>query len=244
MLDSNYFQSLSQELHSLKNRVRSFIRDRHWQTDGEWKESVLRAVLRRHLPKSVQVGRGFVLSGDGPSKQIDILIYDSTKPILFQDGDLVFITRDAVIGIIEVKSSLTSATFRESLRSLCGNAELVQRSAARERVYGLFAFEDRTGDIQNTLTTLKDVVGASPYRIVHFICLGDSTFIHYWDSEPCDQRQPCNKWHAYDLPERAAGYFLHNIIQQVCPQSVDENRALWFPIEGKEQSKVAEINVL
>ena len=79
MLDGNYFQSLSQELHSLKSRVWSFIRDRHWQTDGEWKESVVRAVLRRHLPKSGQIGRGFVITNDDPSNQIDILIYDSTR---------------------------------------------------------------------------------------------------------------------------------------------------------------------
>jgi len=56
MLTSNYFESLATELDALKNRVRNFIQDRHWQTDGEWKESVLRAFLRRNLPKSVQIG--------------------------------------------------------------------------------------------------------------------------------------------------------------------------------------------
>jgi len=89
MLDTSYFKSLTLELASLKNRVRNFINDRHWQTDGEWKESVLRSFLRRNLPSSVEIGRGFVISKDKTSQQIDILIYDADKPTLFRDGALM-----------------------------------------------------------------------------------------------------------------------------------------------------------
>jgi len=57
-----YFESLSTELSSLKDRVRYIIDDKHWLTDGEWKESVLRSILRRHLPSSVCVGSGFLVT--------------------------------------------------------------------------------------------------------------------------------------------------------------------------------------
>jgi hypothetical protein len=67
MDELEYFRSITLELQALKNRVRHFIRDKHWLTDGEWKESVLRAVLRRHLPQSIGVGTGFVITQDGPS---------------------------------------------------------------------------------------------------------------------------------------------------------------------------------
>jgi hypothetical protein len=63
-----YFESLSQELHAVKNRVRYLIGLSHLPTDGEWKESVFRSVLRRHLPASVEVGRGFVVGSDGNTR--------------------------------------------------------------------------------------------------------------------------------------------------------------------------------
>src|SRR2546427_2303201 len=95
----SYFESLGLELGSLKHRVRQLIADAHWQTDGEWKESVLRHVLRRHLPTSAVVGRGFVVTSKSASSQLDVLIHDGSKPVVFKDGDLVFVTPDAVLGI-------------------------------------------------------------------------------------------------------------------------------------------------
>jgi hypothetical protein len=198
MFDIQYFHSLSSELHSLKNRVRNFIQDRHWQTDGEWKESVLRTFLRRNLPKSVEIGRGFVLSSDNVSKQIDILLYDSTKPILFQDGDLVFVTPDAVLGIIEVKSSLNNSTLRESLQILSSNAHLVQSKSTGRRVYGLFSYEDKTTNIDVTLRTLQEVSEEQGSRVIHCICLGESSFIRFWNIDPISGNRVINKWHAYN----------------------------------------------
>ena len=243
MLDENYFKSLSLELKSLKNRVRNFIQNSHWLTDGEWKESVLRAFLRRQLPRSVEIGRGFVITDSAASKQIDILIYDSTKPILFRDGDLVFVTPDAVLGIIEVKTSIDNSKLRESLEKLCSNSELVGNKSSGRKVIGLFSYEDETTDITETLSILTHVVAGSGTRIVHCICLGDSKFIRFWNLDPITGNRLLNKWHAYDLPEKAPGYFLHNIIEEICPQSVNENQALWYPKEGKEDYKVGEVEL-
>lgn len=81
-----YYRSLSQELDALKGRVRYLIEDHHWLTDGEWKESVLRAVLRRHLPATVGVGRGFIVGPRGPSTQIDVLLYDASYPTVISSS--------------------------------------------------------------------------------------------------------------------------------------------------------------
>jgi hypothetical protein len=70
----NYFKNLTTELESLKNRVRYYIEDAQWQSDGEWKESVLRTILKRHLPKNIGVGRGFIVNVEQATTQIDILI--------------------------------------------------------------------------------------------------------------------------------------------------------------------------
>jgi hypothetical protein len=241
MLDSRYFRSLTSELNSLKNRVRSFIRDRHWQTDGEWKESVLRTILRRHLPKSVEIGRGFVITDEGPSKQKDILIYDSTKPLLFQDGDLVFVTPDAVLGIIEVKTSLDASSLKTAVQNLSTNIQLIQSKSTGRRVFGLFSYDDRTTDIEQTLKIIKDGVPGRSSRAIHCICLGKSKFIRFWHFDPVTGRSVINTWHGYNLKEKAPGYFIHNVIEEICPQSVEENKALWYPKEGKESFKVGEI---
>ena len=74
MDELDYFRSITLEFKALKDRVYHFIGDHHWLTVGQWRESVLRAVLRRHLPQDIGVGHGFVIMRDGPSTQIDILL--------------------------------------------------------------------------------------------------------------------------------------------------------------------------
>lgn len=78
---NEYFRSLSGECHALKDRVRHFINDAHWLTDGEGKESILRNLIGRNLPDTVRIGRGFVVSHEQVSTQIDVLFYDAS--ILF-----------------------------------------------------------------------------------------------------------------------------------------------------------------
>ncbi|MBU8977509.1 hypothetical protein JI752_015265 [Lysobacter sp. MMG2] len=41
---NNSFRSIKLEMDALKGRVRQLIDDKHWLTDGEWKETVLRTV--------------------------------------------------------------------------------------------------------------------------------------------------------------------------------------------------------
>ena len=241
MLTSNYFESLAAELDALKNRVRNFIQDRHWQTDGEWKESVLRAFLRRNLPQSVKIGRGFVITERDISRQIDILIYDRTKPLLFQDGDLVFAPPDAVLGVIEVKTALNSTTFKQSIEDLSAKSELLESWYPASRVFGLFSYEDRTRNIRDTLETIKEVVDGKFSRVVHLVCLGHSKFIRYWNLDPIHQNRLIDRWHAYRLERKASGYFIHNVIEAICPHSVAQHQELWYPREGKESHKVGEI---
>src|SRR5947208_2238829 len=81
---ADHYRSLAGELRSLKNRVRNYIEDSHWQTDGEWKESVLRSVLSRNMPDTTKIGRGFVVNQYYSSTQIDILIYRHDSPVFFR----------------------------------------------------------------------------------------------------------------------------------------------------------------
>ncbi len=56
-----YRESISDELIAVKDRVRSFIGDRHWGEDGKYKEIILSSVMRNALPSSVSIGTGFVI---------------------------------------------------------------------------------------------------------------------------------------------------------------------------------------
>jgi len=87
-----HFNSLAAEITAVKDRVQNLIGSAHWPTVGAWKETVLRSILRRHLPPALQIGSGFVISENGQSNQIDVLIYDDSGPVLFRDSDLVIVT--------------------------------------------------------------------------------------------------------------------------------------------------------
>lgn len=234
-----YFQSLSQEIGALKHRVRHLIEDAHWQTDGEWKETVVRQVLRRHLPSTAVVGRGFVVTAQAQTHQIDVLVHDASKPVLFRDGDLAFVTPDAVLGIIEVKARVNEAIFRQAATRISENSRLIRQHPNTRAFSALFAFDvDRRARPQRLADILAEVAPTYDDRI-NFACLGTSTFFRYWNEDPETGRRIYKSWHAYDVPELAAGYFVHNVVDAVSPESVFRNAEVWFPRPGKEPHRTA-----
>ena len=234
----DYFRSLSQELVALRDRVRHFIGDRHWLTDGEWKESVLRNFLRRSLSSTVQVGKGFVLSKSEPSKQIDLLIYDSSKPVLFRDGDVVFVTPDAVRGIVEVKTRLNNSSYVDCVGKLTENLEFVRRNRGHA-FGGIFAYESTVSD-QIALQCLQKGANGHDRSAIRIVCLGEDTFAHYWYLDPIRGNMPVRRWHLYRMSKLSFGYFLHNCIEYSDPHAMSDSKEIWFPPEGKEMHKIGE----
>ncbi len=266
MNTSDHFRSLSLEIDALKNRVRNLIDYAHWPTDGEWKESVLRTILRRYLPADIGVGRGFVITPDACTGQIDVLLYDTSKPILYRDGDLVIVTPDAIKGIVEVKTSMPSAAdvfdrlmdnvafIRDAIRPTGGEAlqnlmGFGNNSNTRQEIFaGLFCYEwdYSPRKTQTLLTALQESAQGNQDRTIDYLSIGDSLFIHYWryfKEPPADALIQNDLWHAYHTDRLARGYFVHNIVASVAQSSVDRNKPLWFPPEGKEFSKVASISL-
>ena len=239
-----YFESLTNEISSMKNRIRNFIGNSHWQTDGEWKETILRSVLRRYLPHMIGIGKGFIITKEGPSTQIDILIYDKRKPVLFKDGDFVLITPDATVGVIEVKTRVKRNDLKKVLIKLNEIVKLLGRQKTIARpFYGLFSYENTKISSNFILNGIREVFrgfGATP---IHILSFGESMFIRYWERDPNNSRRQIQKWHAYSLAGKAPAYFLHNAIAFACQQSVQENSELWFPIEGKEVCLIGEIGM-
>lgn len=235
----SYYKSLTAELESLKNRVRNFISGSHWLTDGEWKESVLRSLLLKKLPETVRVGRGFILTPNGVTTQCDILIYKASSPIMFREGDLVFLTPDAVIGIIEVKSRITL----HILNSILDKFACIGRKLGRQRehcFFGIFSYENSIAQSTRALEALRRKCDHET-KIVDLINLGCSTFIKWWKYNPQDGSEHYEKWHSYDLENMSPGYFISNVVDYVSGESVQSNNWLWFPEVGKESKKTGEI---
>lgn len=234
-----YYKSLATELEALRNRVECFIAGDHWLTVGEANESYLRTVLRRHLPSSVHVGRGFVIAKDDHSTQIDILIYDDRSPRLYWDGDLVFVPPEGVLGIMEVKK--TDAEFESAAGKLAANGRLVRRWRGGNDIFsGMFFYECAPSpeQLKNRIEKLRETVEHDPLSIVNHVVLGPSHFIKFW---PHPYGDPAGRpeWRGYELRDRAAGYFITNAVQMLTPLQVDEN--VLYPPEGKEMHRLCSV---
>jgi hypothetical protein len=231
-----YHRSLTDELYSIKDRIRTLVT--HWGTDGEHKEVALRSVLRRHLPATVTVGRGFVVSPWGGSTQIDVMVTDASKPVLFRDGDLLIVTADAVVAVIEVKTSLgTEKEIAEALTKLSEIEETCRDTTGRDQVWtGLFVFSGEPEDQERVLRAIGTAYNHTR-RPVNCVAFGKRVFVRYWirgADVQSDERGPV--WHSYDLPDVAPSYFLGNLIDSIT--TVDNQSAgfAWFPLIGGKEA--------
>jgi hypothetical protein len=234
-----YYKTLTKELESLKDRVRNFIEDKHWLTDGEWKESVLRSFLRRNLPEEIKVGRGFILTNQGPSTQCDILIYRASFPVMFREGELVFITADAVLGVIEVKSVATKENLRETVDKFV-RIGLKMKEHRGGCFFALFSYQSKIKDHDLVLQSLAEKCDHRS-KVVDLLSLGCTTFIKWWEEDPTGGLDTYPQWHSYNLKNMAAGYFITNVVDFVSPASVDSNNWLWFPEAGKETKRTGSV---
>lgn len=231
---ADYYRSLTQELDALKGRVRHLIASQHWQTDGEWKESVLRTVLRRHLPPTIGVGRGFIVGPRALSGQIDVLLFDASYPLLHQDGDLVFITPDAVRGIIEVKAKLYQSAANEAFEKLAEKAEVL-KDGAKQIFLGLFAYEEEKerASPDYLFRALQRAAAGQRRRAINHVSVGASRFIRFTANDS-ETKAAVNKWRAYTVDQMARGYFVFNALELAVGDAVRGNLWAWFPRDGKE----------
>jgi hypothetical protein len=103
------------------------IQGSHYPSIGRYKERLLSKIISEYIPRTYEVGTGFVLFAHEPtekraqtpgfdkfnmashsiSRQCDIIVFDSSAiPVIFRDDDFVIVRPDGVRAIIEVKGSL------------------------------------------------------------------------------------------------------------------------------------------
>lgn len=203
-----YQKSISNELISIKDRVRNFIDDRHWGEDGRYKEIILSHALRQHLPESVSVGTGFVVNNNSLTKQIDIIVYRNDFPLMFKQDDFIIAPSESVLGIIEVKSKITAQVGEKAIRNATENGRIIGRNIFN----GIFAFESQNECFNNPC--LRNEL-ANSAGIVNHLCFGADIFLKYWETSyprinPCTQ----DSYAVYQIEKLAFGYFISNLIEE------------------------------
>lgn len=250
--------SITIELNTIKDRVRNLIGDAHWGEEGRFKEAVLKNILRQFLPKNLSVGTGFILKANGNndrdnilSSQLDVIVYDNTLPVLFSEGDFVITTLKNVRAIIEVKSRITSGTFRNVVQqfdnSIAHFADEINRpplmtdrepiSRERTKIFtGIFAFEF-SGNI-NSISIDNSL--RSSRRLINHISLGSNCFIKHWNRTDVNRLVvPVNCEHdfynVYGLGNLSFSYFISNLID-ITSGGLDDRYWFSYPIEGTKET--------
>lgn len=139
----------------------------HSGNKGASAEAAFREALARFLPRRLQLGTGEVIDTHGRrSPQCDVIIATDHHPNWFTRDDPALFLIEAVAGVGEVKSVLTSAhlasaiantrSFRELQPDWGGHTEIVSSGSDADRFYRsppffLFAYES-----QVTLETITE----------------------------------------------------------------------------------------
>ncbi|WP_379964901.1 DUF6602 domain-containing protein [Epilithonimonas sp. UC225_85] len=244
-------ESITQELEVTKNRVRDLIGNRHWGEEGRYKEAILKNVIKNFLPSNMSIGTGFIVDSRNPdniSKQIDIILYDNTYPVLFSEGDFIITTLKNVKALIEVKSRLNPTTlrdvivqFEESVSMLDFKSNYQFRLDGRYKNYrtkiflGVFAF-DFDGNVENT--HIKNYLSDSDGLVNHF-SLGTNIFIKKWKNIEGLNLQPLidlkkDFYNIYEINNLSFSYFISNLMD-ISTGGLNDRNWFSYPIEGTKE---------
>jgi hypothetical protein len=253
-----YQQSIAAEFIAIKDRVRFFIGNNHWGEDGRFKEIILMNFLKKILPDNVGVGTGFVINKEKElTDQIDIIIFKKQDPKLFSEGDFVIVMPESVLGIIEVKSKVTSGVLCDNpngrlstLEKCHKNGQIIGRS---DIFNGIFSFERDLsfhGGIRSNrlIEQLREHNG-----YINHICFDDNIFMRFWETGNSQENDNIKCFSFYDLSFQkifnvdhdrnglAFGYFISNLLEVVyrklAPHVLnDQYFEFLYPIENTKET--------
>nr|WP_299382195.1 DUF6602 domain-containing protein [Allomuricauda sp.] len=250
MINPLKFQkSINRELQVVKNRVRNLIGSANWGDEGSYKEAILRNVISQYLPKNLSVGNGYILkkgNNNGNqdfavSKQIDILIYDNSYPVIFSEGNFVIVIEESVKGIIEVKSKIyTGRTNSSSLYRIIEKFNTFDqflniRENENNRIFkGVFGYEFDGNLNSDTIDTSLRLSNG----MVNHISLNSSIFIRHWiNNEGLDPPVNCGShfYNVYNINNLSHAYFISNLIHITSNKDLVDRYWISFPIPGTKE---------
>ena len=245
----DFHKSVNTEFDVLKNRVRQLIGGKHWLSDGEHKESIIRKILKDRLPASVSTGRGFIYFRDDVSTQLDVLIHKASHPVLFRDGGFVIVTADAPTTIIEVKTELYKKDdVEEAIEKMVKVIGRLRTECPTNKTCkaGIFSIEGGypSRNPKEVLEVLQAATDGKLGNVIDWLAFGPNTFIRFWEN-PKDEiinTPSVSSWHLYRLEELARSYFISNVVLENSPDGSPISQTAWFPIKnGKKRFRTYRI---
>lgn len=241
----DYHKSITQEIISTSNRVRNLVT--HWGEEGRYKEEAFKSVLRKYMPGNYNVGTGFVLNANSReshenSKQIDVIVYDNSFPVLFQQGDFVIIAADGVRAIIEVKANLLNQDLKTIVDTCNQNGKFIFESRRNKRVdffNGIFSYESRISGLSEAN---RDIIRASFNSLpeanrqmfaVNHIAVSQNQFVKYWGNKYGD-----NSYSQYNLKDLSFSFFISNVMDFVSDNIASKDKYLWFATEKEAEKEI------
>lgn len=238
----DFQKSITQELDVVKNRVRNLIGSAHWGEEGRYKEAILRNVIKRFLPSNLSIGTGFILSTNIDntfvSKQLDIIIYNNTIPVLFSEGDFVIVTESSIKGIIEIKSNINTSVLSQVVDSFNQLTCFPSIGYANSNVFkGVISFEHDLKNIEKEDTTFDEIIKKSN-GIINHISFGKYYFMRYWESNrdiypSVELDGPF--YSLYKIENLSYSYFISNLLHMVSNEELDDRYHFSFPIKGTKE---------
>lgn len=262
-----YIKQQSKALKEKQDNVRNAIGKKHWGEDGRYKELILREWLKKELaPLGVGIGTGFVIDGDKPSSQIDIIIYNPQKahfrlPEDDMIDDLIIIDKNSVLAILEVKTRIEPRTAKTMINKLINNKKLI----GKHIFAGIFAYECQAKDKELNDESLKKVLVNSKGNLkkgieqslqmqneFHIDCIafGENYFMKFWEANLPDECYKHKHYSFYNLEDLSFGYFMLNIVEHILlllhkdRKFTQEQLNSIYPEGDKEGGKLLDYNEL
>ena len=149
---------------------------------GRLLEETLRAFLRESMPGRVGLGSGQIV---GPlkgntSKQADIVVYDALNfPLLLNTGSYQLFPNEAVLAVVEVKSTLNRRFLREAVENIT-SAKSLRKFPTGEHPPTLgvvFCYKTSWKHTKTLFRNLAQVIAANPGYAPDLICSLDPAYL-------------------------------------------------------------------
>ncbi len=230
-----FYKSIALEITAIKDRVRNLIGDANWGQEGAYKESFLRNILRRVIPKSFTIGTGFVVKIENhqvqSSTQIDILIIDNNFPVLFNEGEFYIVSPNSVRAVIEVKTNAKNQRLNQIIKKMNKIGKFLSITFPDRKIFnGIFSFE---GDYSEQYIRDKVKADRISGNYLNHISLNNNIFLKLWG--------PPNHimYSVYQLENLSFTFFISNLISYLTRETfTDEEsrheRSLLYPVDKEE----------
>ncbi|MDX2285595.1 MAG: ankyrin repeat domain-containing protein [Bacteroidia bacterium] len=190
-----YYLSLTDEYSSQQRRL-SWLLHSSGRLPAAALSAALRAVLRPVLPGRAAVGAGYLHSPGGASEAVDLLIYDPSLPLWYQEGDFVVVRPEAVLGMIQiVPELLAESQLQYPLEQLsAASAEVSRRRPGSKPCFAaVFAAHAQDMDPSALLRMLQLQRLSQPEGVVTHVAAGAELFMA-WQQPDADTEHPVGDW--------------------------------------------------